>query len=37
MYFEKKFILFSKESTEGVDPGQVIALDYENEAKRTEK
>lgn len=24
------------ESTEGVDPGQVTALDYENEANRTE-
>ena len=30
-------ILFLPESTEGVDPGQVTALDYENEANRTEK
>ena len=30
-------ILFLSESTEGVDPGQVTALDYENEANRTEK
>lgn len=30
-------ILFMPESTEGVDPGQVTALDYENEANRTEK
>lgn len=29
-------ILFLPESTEGVDPGQVTALDYENEANRTE-
>ena len=28
-------ILFMPESTEGVDPGQVTALDYENEANRT--
>ena len=25
------------ESTQGVDPGQVTALDYENEENRTEK
>ena len=31
------FILFMPESTEGVDVGQVTALDYENEANRTEK
>ena len=30
-------ILFLPESTEGVDVGQVTALDYENEANRTEK
>ncbi len=30
-------ILFLPESTEGVDPGQVTALDYENEVNRTEK
>ncbi len=30
-------ILFMLESTEGVDVGQVTALDYENEANRTEK
>ena len=30
-------ILFLPESTEGVDPGQVTALDYENEANRTKK
>ena len=30
-------ILFLSESTEGVDPGQVTALDHENEANRTEK
>ena len=30
-------ILFMPESTEGVDPGRVTALDYENEANRTEK
>lgn len=30
-------ILFMPESTEGVDVGQVTALDYENEANRTEK
>lgn len=30
-------ILFLPESTQGVDPGQVTALDYENEANRTEK
>ena len=30
-------ILFLPESTEGVDPGQVTALDYKNEANRTEK
>ena len=30
-------ILFLPESTEGVDPGQVTALDYENETNRTEK
>lgn len=30
-------VLFLPESTEGVDPGQVTALDYENEANRTEK
>ena len=30
-------ILFLPESTEGVDPGQITALDYENEANRTEK
>ena len=30
-------ILFLSESTEGVDPGQVTALDYENETNRTEK
>ena len=30
-------ILFMPESTEGVDPGQVTALDYENEVNRTEK
>ena len=30
-------ILFLPESTEGVDPGRVTALDYENEANRTEK
>ena len=30
-------ILFLPESTEGIDPGQVTALDYENEANRTEK
>ena len=29
-------ILFMPESTEGVDVGQVTALDYENEANRTE-
>ena len=29
-------ILFKKESTEGVEVGQVTALDYENEANRTE-
>ena len=29
-------ILFLPESTQGVDPGQVTALDYENEANRTE-
>ena len=33
----KVLILFLPESTEGVDPGQVTALDYENEANRTEK
>ena len=30
-------ILFMPESTEGVDVGQVTALDYENEANGTEK
>lgn len=30
-------ILFMPESTEGVDVGQVTALDYENHANRTEK
>ena len=30
-------ILFLPESTESVDVGQVTALDYENEANRTEK
>ena len=30
-------ILFLPESTEGVDLGQVTALDYENETNRTEK
>ena len=34
---KEKLILFLPESTEGVDPGQVTALDYENEANRTEK
>jgi len=33
----KVLILFMPESTEGVDVGQVTALDYENEANRTEK
>ena len=33
----KVLILFMPESTEGVDPGQVTALDYENEANRTKK
>ena len=30
-------ILFLSESTEGVDINQITALDYENEANRTEK
>ena len=30
-------ILFLPESTQGVDVGQVTALDYENEANRKEK
>ena len=30
-------ILFSPESTEGVDVNQVTALDYENETNRSEK
>jgi len=34
---KEKLILFMPESTEGVDVGQVTALDYENEANRTEK
>lgn len=37
VYFATVRILFLPESTEGVDPGQVTALDYENEANRTEK
>ena len=31
-----QFILFMPESTEGVDPGQVTAMDYENAADSTE-
>ena len=37
LIFSTFFILFLPESTQGVDPGQVTALDYENEANRTEK
>ena len=29
-------ILFSKESTEGIESGQVTALDYDNETLRAE-
>ena len=37
LFREVLIILFLPESTEGVDPGQVTALDYENEANRTKK
>jgi len=37
LFHAGKGILFMPESAEGVDPGQVTALDYENEANRTEK
>ena len=35
--FTVRGILFQKESTEGVAAGQTTAMDYENEAFRTEK
>ena len=37
LFFSTIKILFLPESTEGVDPGQVTAMDYENEANHTGK